>query len=329
MLSLAMASPHIPNILMSAKNEITIYDIAGALSLSPSTVSRALTSTGSVHKKTREKVIAKARDLGYRQNIFASNLRTQRTRLLGVVVPNINDTSIGNAVAQVEVNARRAGYDVIISQSLNDPEIHFSTIDRLCTKRVDGLIVFPADFITPVGQVAVTELKIPTVFLEAWFPFARHGKRHLDLHTAAYQLTTHLFEKGCKRVGYITTKPKDAASKEIYEGYRKALEDRECSDDLAAGGGPYFEQAARKCVDLLTAPVAADAIIFVDDILTAFSIPSLKESHSYLHGKKLNISAYPCSGKYELLAKERNDAEAGKIVMNVLMQLMRHDQTSL
>jgi LacI family transcriptional regulator len=311
---------------MSAKNEVTIYDIAGALSLSPSTVSRALTSAGSVHKKTREKVIAKARDLGYRQNIFASNLRTQRTRLLGVVVPHINDAAIGNAIAQVEVNARRAGYDVIISQSLNDPEIHLATIDRLYTKRVDGLIVFPADFKATVGQTQVNERKIPTVFLEAWFPFAPHHKRDVDLQNAAYRLTTHFFEKGCKRVGYITTKPNAVASKELYEGYRKALEERECIDGIALCGAAYFEQAARKCVDLLAAPVAADAFIFFDETLTAFSIPSLKASHTYLHRKTLDVSAYPGNGKYDHLAKERSDAEAGKIVINVLMQLLQHYQ---
>jgi LacI family transcriptional regulator len=308
---------------MSARNEVTIYDIAEALSLSPSTVSRALTPGASVHQKTREKVINMARDLGYRQNIFASNLRSQRTRLLGVVVPHINDRESGNVLAQVEIMARLAGYEVIVSQSLNDPELHLSSVESMCRKRVDGLLILPANFVTPVSQpVEITELKIPSVFIEGWSPVHHHDKTVDRLNHTAYVFTKYLFHKGCKRVGYVATKPNQTASGEVYKGYCRALEENNTTADITLGSSAYFEQAMRKCGDLLTAPIAPDGIIFLDETLTALTVPSLRGAHSYVHGQTVDISNFTESDNPGPSTMEKNDAEAGKVGAGILITLM-------
>jgi LacI family transcriptional regulator len=308
---------------MSARNEVTIYDIAEALSVSPSTVSRALTSGISVHKETREKVLAKARDLGYRQNIFASNLRTQRTNLLGIVVPHINDLETSNIVSQIELVAKQAGYDVIVSQSLNDPDIHLNNVNSLSHKRVDGLLVLPADFFTPVSQpVEMAELKIPSVFLEAWLPFTCN-ERPEALQSAAYDITMHLIAKGCRRVAYVAVKPNQAASNEVFQGYCNALQAKQMTSDILMGSGAHFEQAIRKCSDLLSTEAAPDGFIFLDETITAFSVPSSKDNHSYIHGKKFDLTNYRDEMDRHRSAKFQNEMEAGKVVANMLFTLMR------
>lgn len=307
---------------MSAKNEITIYDIAEALSVSPSTVSRALTNGISVHSETREKVRAKARDLGYRQNVFASNLRTQRTNILGMIVPHINEPKTSNIVSQVELVAKQSNYDIIVSQSLNDPEIHSANLNSLSHKRVDGLLVLPADFFTPVSQpVEITELKVPSVFLEAWLPFTRSEKPEALLAATQY-LTTHLIETGCRRIAYVAVKPNEAASNEAYKGYCNALEAKDLTSDILVGSAAHFEQAIRKCSDLISAESAPDGFIFLNETVTAFSVPSLKDNRSYIHGKKFDLSAHV---KTDDVRSEtfHNELQAGKIVASVLFTLMR------
>lgn len=307
---------------MSAKNEVTIYDIAEALSVSPSTVSRALTNGVSVHRATREKVLAKARDLGYRQNIFASNLRTQRTNLLGVLVPHINDPETANILGQVEMIAKQSGYDVIISQSLNDPDIHHVSIESLRNKRVDGLLVLPADFFTPVSQpVEMTEIRIPSVFLEGWLPFDRN-ERHDMLQRGTYELTSHLIDKGCRRLAFVATRPGQAASQEALLGYRRALEENNITNDIPAGGAAHFDQAMRKCGELIK-DVSPDGFIFVDETVTAFSIPQVKESHSYIHGKKIEFISDLKEEHVHLRGTSRHEIEAGKVVTNMLFTLIR------
>ena len=78
---------------MQKGKEITIYDIARKLNISPTTVSRALNDNTAVSVSTRKKVVALAESLGYRQNLFASSLRLQKTNTIGV-----NErSSMGNA----------------------------------------------------------------------------------------------------------------------------------------------------------------------------------------------------------------------------------------
>ncbi len=305
---------------MSAKNEVTIYDIAEALSVSPSTVSRALTNGISVHTETREKVRAKARDLGYRQNVFASNLRTQRTNILGIIVPHINEPKTSNIVSQIELVAKQSAYDVIVSQALNDPDIHSTNVNSLSHKRVDGLLVLPADFFTPVSQpIEMTELKIPAVFLEAWLPFTRN-ERPDALQSATYDLTKHLLEKGCRRVAYVAVKPNEAASNEAFRGYCNALEAKQMTDDILLGSGAHFEQAIRKCSDLLSTDAAPDGFIFLSETVTAFSVPSLKENHSYIHGKKIELTNHI---DHDSSARSQTEMEAGKAVASMLFALIR------
>lgn len=68
--------------------EITIYDIAKSLEISPTTVSRALNNHTAVNEQTKQRIFRAAKEMGYRSNIFASNLRSKRTNNIGVIVPS-------------------------------------------------------------------------------------------------------------------------------------------------------------------------------------------------------------------------------------------------
>ncbi|MZP56385.1 MAG: LacI family DNA-binding transcriptional regulator, partial [Bacteroidales bacterium] len=75
---------------MKESREITIYDVAKALNLSPSTVSRALKNHPHISSVTKKKIMSVANEMGYRHNKFASNLRQKRTNTIGAVVPKLN-----------------------------------------------------------------------------------------------------------------------------------------------------------------------------------------------------------------------------------------------
>jgi LacI family transcriptional regulator len=107
---------------MNNDKEITIYDIATKLNISPSTVSRSLNDNSLVSKKTRKKVTDLAKKLGYQSNTFASSLRKQRTNTIGVIVPKLNSNFVSTVIAGIEEIANKAGYNLIISQSLEKSE---------------------------------------------------------------------------------------------------------------------------------------------------------------------------------------------------------------
>jgi LacI family transcriptional regulator len=97
--------------------EITIYDIALALNISPSTVSRALNNSTLISEKTKSRIRTKAIEMGYRQNVYASYLRKRKSNVIMVFVPHINNDSILSALAAIGKMAEESGCPLIINES--------------------------------------------------------------------------------------------------------------------------------------------------------------------------------------------------------------------
>src|SRR5580692_11865148 len=102
---------------MIPKKEITIYDIAKVLNISPATVSRGLKDHPAINVKTRKRITEMAREMGYRSNTFASNLRRQKTNTIGIIVHELKSQFISSALAGIEKVTTKAGYDLIIGHS--------------------------------------------------------------------------------------------------------------------------------------------------------------------------------------------------------------------
>ena len=94
---------------MNTKKDITIYDLAQKLNLSTSTISRALNDNPIINKRTRKTVQETARELGYRHNTFASNLRKQKTNTIGVIVHELNSNFITSVLSGIEKVTTAAG----------------------------------------------------------------------------------------------------------------------------------------------------------------------------------------------------------------------------
>ena len=119
----------------------TIHDIAKALAIDSSTVSRALNDSKRVTSSTKAKVIAKAEELGYQPNLLASNLRKNITNTIGVIVPRISRHFFSSAIQGIEETAYDSGYNVIICQSLDQLEREIKIVNGLVANRVDGLLM--------------------------------------------------------------------------------------------------------------------------------------------------------------------------------------------
>src|SRR6187402_1099354 len=102
---------------MANDKEVTIYDLAEKLKISPATVSRGLQDHPAISKKTKKRILDLAEKIGYRSNHFARNLRSQKTQTIGVIVPRLNSNFMSSVIAGIEHVANDQGYTLIISQS--------------------------------------------------------------------------------------------------------------------------------------------------------------------------------------------------------------------
>ena len=122
------------------KPQITIKDIARALNVSPSTVSRALKDNPDISKETRDLVHAYAREHNYKPNVLAVNLRASRSNTIGVIVPQLVHHFFSCVLSGIEKAAANAGYNIIVAQSSESYEQEVKIVHSFLAARVCGVI---------------------------------------------------------------------------------------------------------------------------------------------------------------------------------------------
>ena len=211
---------------MSDQKEITIYDIAKYLDISATTVSRGLKNHPAINKNTRKKIAEAARELGYRSNTFASSLRSKRTHTIGVIVPRLNSNFMSSVLAGMEDAASREHYNLIITQSLEKRDKEKANAHTMFNKRVDGLLISLAYDTENISHLQPFFTKgIPVVFFDRTFPHSESTSILIDNFKAAYDVTKHLLEQGCRRIMHLGGNMLRDVYSERLRGYKKALDD--------------------------------------------------------------------------------------------------------
>ncbi|HEY6063062.1 MAG TPA: LacI family DNA-binding transcriptional regulator [Chitinophagaceae bacterium] len=211
---------------MKSKKDVTIYDIAQKLDLSSATISRGLQDHPAINKNTRKKIQQAARELGYRHNNFASNLRKQKTNTIGVIVHELNSNFITSVLAGIEKITAEAGYDLIIAHSSESYQKEAANALNLFHKRVDGLIASLAFDTKDLDHYKSFEQKgIPVIFFDRVEEQSESTKVIIDNYKCGYQATRHLIEQGCKRIVLVTANLKRNVYAQRHKGYTDALYD--------------------------------------------------------------------------------------------------------
>jgi LacI family transcriptional regulator len=207
---------------MKIFKEVTIYDVANALNISPSTVSRGLKDHPHIRKETSEKIKAKAYEMGYQHNKFASSLRRSRTETIGVVVPKLNSYFMATAIAGIEKVTNQYGYGLIISQSQESCRKEVSCISTLFNSRVDGLLISLAYDTENLDHFRTLLNKdIPVVFFDRVAECQNCMSTVIDNYKAGYEATSHLIEQGCRRIIHLGGNLLRNVYSERFRGYKQ------------------------------------------------------------------------------------------------------------
>ncbi|MCY7420964.1 MAG: LacI family transcriptional regulator [Chitinophagaceae bacterium] len=209
---------------MKHEKEITIYDIAEKLKISAATVSRALSGKLTVHADTRKLISDAAKEMGYRSNNFASNLRKSTTHTIGVLLHELNSTFMITVLSGIEKIIAENDYDIFIVHSAESGVREVKNAQNLFHKRVDGVIASLA-FDTPdISHFdAFKKKQIPVVFFDRVEEKSEGIKVIIDNYKAGYQATEHLIKEGCKRIAHITGYLSRNVYDQRYKGYVAAL----------------------------------------------------------------------------------------------------------
>jgi LacI family transcriptional regulator len=211
---------------MKTGKEITIYDVARKLDLSPSTISRGLRGHPHIKIETVKRIKAAAEELGYQQNKIASNLRLKRTNTIGLVVPRLNSYFMSGVISGIEKITNSNGFGLIISTSQESAELEKESVFTLFNSRVDGLMVSLASDTSDLNHFDVLFRKnIPVVFFDRIIKRDGCLSVMIDNYHAGYEVTNHLIQQGCKKIVHVGGNLMRNVYNDRYEGYSKALED--------------------------------------------------------------------------------------------------------
>ncbi|MEG3657589.1 LacI family DNA-binding transcriptional regulator [Arenibacter palladensis] len=203
---------------------ITIYDLAKTLGVSAGTVSRSLNDHPSISQKTKERVISMANELGYKTNKFAVNLSKQKSNTIGVIVPKLNSIFMSTVLAGIEKIANEAGYNLIISQSLESMEKEKINAKTLYDSGVDALLVSLAYDTTDFDHFAYyIRNKIPLIFMDRVPNLPNCSTLIINNRLAGFEATEHLIAQGCKNLLYISGNLKQNVYSERLKGFQEAM----------------------------------------------------------------------------------------------------------
>ncbi len=204
----------------------TINDIAKALNITPSTVSRALAGNTRVSAATRQLIEQKAQELGYERNVLASSLRKGSTDTVGMIVPRVNRQFFSNIISGAEAILNPAGYNLIIAQSHERREDERRAIMAMMRNQVSGIIISHS-LETTSDELLQDVLRSGLALVQFDRAFSSVGGASVvnDNFSGAYVATKHLVKSGYKRIGHLAGDAQSNVYVERLNGYKSALSD--------------------------------------------------------------------------------------------------------
>ena len=185
------------------------------------TVSKVLRNHPEVGHATRERVLARVKELDYRPNLAARSLVTGRTYLVGLIVPDLLHPFFAEVAKSLSDVLRKSGYYLIISSSEEDPDLEQQEVDHLLARQLDTLVIASC---RPTAElfVRIERHKTPYILIDRSVPGASANYVGVDDVAVGRLATEHLIAIGCKRIAHIRG-PETSPGVARLEGYKRAL----------------------------------------------------------------------------------------------------------
>lgn len=201
---------------------ITIYDLAREAGVGIGTVSRCLNNHPSVSAKTREKVLALARQLSYQPHAHAQRLASRKANTVSTIIPFFTNYFFIEVLQGIQDKASEIGIDLILYGVNNPAQAEYYLRRSLHGGRVDGVMFFSMKF--PESYVAkFQQMKLPVVIVDSYHE--KFDSMLVKNKEGAMEATRHLIQLGHRNIGMINASLETQPAQDRLDGYKKALED--------------------------------------------------------------------------------------------------------
>ncbi len=313
---------------------ITILELAAALGLSKSTVSRAFRDNADINPKTKEYILEKAKELGYFPNIYASNLRGNRSSTIAIILPEFGNKFFSQAIKGIESVARSQNFHTLIYVTEHQAKNEESIVRSLTNGRVDGVLMSASGEGQDHSHVdLLRENGIPLVFFDRYYEDVPTISVTGNDYESAYKATRHLLENGCQKVAYFVINKDISIGKVRMQGYLDALRDLQMpfNPDLVLDTFNEHELSFNDIEEFMLR-VQPDGIFAAVERL-AMNVLRVAKKHHIDIPKQVKLICFSCLDISDLLAPalsvvKQPAYEMGQVAAQELFTLIKNPKLS-
>lgn len=254
---------------------VTIKDVAKHASVSNSTVSHVLNNTRFVRDETRERVLHAVTTLGYSPSVAARSLTTNRTQIIGVLIPNARNSFFGEILSGIEEVLRPANYGIVVcnTDEIWQREAHY--LDLLLRLRVDGILATAATF----KWHLLADAHTPVVFFDRSFEGMEGPFVGIQNQKAAYKATCHFIEHGHRKIGLLLGEEHLSTGSERFAGFRQALQEHgiELREEWVVPSIFSIQGGYDATQQILSLPERPTALLLNNNFLSVGALSALKD----------------------------------------------------
>ena len=312
----------------------SLKDISKALGLSTAAVSKALNDYPDIGKATKKRVKSYAKKMGYQPNAQATFLRTQKTKMVGVIIPNATNPFFASILEGIMNQAQKKNYSVLVGHSKESQTLEKALVGRFLQQKVDGIFLSLAQDTSNYDHLEeVINSKTNLILFDKVAKVINCSKVFVDDKNGAFQATTHLISKGCTKIAHFRGELNPQNSIDRYLGYRKALANHKISYDpkkvLISRKGSIDEgyQLAKK---LHQSGIEIDGLFCVTDMLALGAIRFYKEQKVEVPNA-ISVIGFSNTMVGELTYPslstiDQKAIQMGKKVMKLFLSEQRHEK---
>ncbi|MFJ7996229.1 LacI family DNA-binding transcriptional regulator [Streptomyces sp. NPDC096310] len=272
------------------ENGVTLADVAADAGVHQSTASRALRDGTGVGAATADRVRESARRLGYVVNPAASSLRTGRSRLLGVLVPRLTDIVLATVYEGIEAGAAAAGYQAVVANTGDDPEVQRAKVERLLALRVDGLLLGDARGDTTLASELVAR-GVPVALVSRRLRGVTSFT--CDDIVGGRLVAEHLLALGHRRVAVVAGEPYASTGVERTKGFTDAYAKAGLPVDPAlVVNAPFDVHGGERAAHLLLAAEPRPTAVFAVNDFAAIGVMGALRASGLVPGRDVAVAGF-------------------------------------
>ncbi|WP_430813848.1 LacI family DNA-binding transcriptional regulator [Carboxylicivirga sp. RSCT41] len=282
---------------------ITIKEVAEELGVSISTVSRALNDKYDIKQATKDKIVAKAKEMGYAPNPIAQKLQQKKSNNIGVVVPEFRNAFFPDVITGIQDIMLPLGYQVLIMQSNESAETELSNVKTLYNNMVDGLIIsFSSETQKTSYYKSIIEQGFPIVQFNRVIDKLNTSKVVFDDYAWAFMATEHLILQGYKNIIHLKGPKHLTFSISRAKGFEDAMKKHKLFKGVEYfyDSGVTIESGKRVMKSIIAEDKVPDAIFAVTDPVALGAMIVMKE-HDIQIPKQVGVVGFSESRLSEVI----------------------------